>query len=75
METWLRCTVSEGQFDGEFAVSGETHDGTGFSLFVPEGFVDLDQPLPPPPVKGSPPAPRFGDGSASRFSTGRPIWS
>ena len=31
---WLECTVSEGQFSGEFAIQGELFDETGFSLFV-----------------------------------------
>ena len=43
METWLRCTISEGQFSDEYAVSGRTADGTGFSLFAPEEAVDFEE--------------------------------
>ncbi|MBX3436261.1 MAG: hypothetical protein KF861_02140 [Planctomycetaceae bacterium] len=39
-DTWLRCNVSPGQFSGEYAVSGETHSGEGFSLFVCEDDIE-----------------------------------
>ena len=39
---WLKCEISEGQFTGEYAVSGETFDGDGYSLFCPEEFVEGD---------------------------------
>lgn len=31
---WLDCTISEGQFTGEFAVQAEMFDSTVFSLFA-----------------------------------------
>ncbi|MBW8000757.1 MAG: hypothetical protein FVQ80_01880 [Planctomycetes bacterium] len=34
MEKWLNCEISTGQFTGEFAVSGELFDNSGFSLFA-----------------------------------------
>lgn len=33
-EGWLECTISPGQFSGEYAVSGILFDGAGFSLFA-----------------------------------------
>ena len=39
---WLRCEVTEGQLDGEYAVGGDTPDGAGFSLFVPTQFVSVE---------------------------------
>lgn len=36
---FLRCSVASGQFSGEYAVSGNTFDGEGFSLFAPKEFV------------------------------------
>ena len=42
-ERWLRCTVSPGQFPGEFAVSLQSADGHGYSLFAPEEDVDPSQ--------------------------------
>ena len=35
MEKWLKCTISPGQFTGEFAVQGKMFDATEFSLFAP----------------------------------------
>lgn len=46
-QMWLRCEVKPGQFSGECAVSGDTFDGEGFSLFAPEESVrrtDKDSP-------------------------------
>lgn len=43
-ETWLKCEIGPGQFSEEYSVSGETADGVGFSMFVPEQFVELDDP-------------------------------
>lgn len=40
-DTWLRCTVTQGQFSDEFAVSGVAYDGEGFSLFACEDDVDV----------------------------------
>jgi hypothetical protein len=42
MDALLRCQVSPGLFSGEVAVRGETADGTGFSLFVSDDFVEYD---------------------------------
>ena len=44
MEDWLNCTISEGQFSGEFAVQGEMFDSTGFSLFLPENDLFFSKP-------------------------------
>ena len=41
----LTCTVSHGQFSGEYAVSIEVFDGTRVSLFAGESDVELDSPL------------------------------
>lgn len=43
-DTWLQCVVSEGQFSDEYAVRARTADGTEFSLFVPQEFVEVDHP-------------------------------
>jgi hypothetical protein len=42
MEALLRCLVNRGMFSGEVAVRGKTSDGTEFSLFVPEDFVEAN---------------------------------
>ena len=34
MEMWLNCTITPGQFSGEYAVEGQLHNGVGFSLFA-----------------------------------------
>ncbi len=53
MQTWLKCKVSPGQFSVEYAVQGETFDGSGFSLFAPSGAVELErQPPNGEPVDG-----------------------
>ena len=44
MESFLRCRVSRGLFSGEAAVSGVSADGTEFSLFVGDDFVEFDAP-------------------------------
>ena len=49
---WLRCKVAEGQFDGEYAVAGDTPDGAGFSLFVPEEYIQVEQPVGGSSVEG-----------------------
>lgn len=41
-EKWLSCAIGPGQFSEELAISGDTFDGQGFSLFVPENFVQRD---------------------------------
>lgn len=43
METWLRCTLSLGQFPGEYGVDGKQYDGTPFSLFLPREYTKSDQ--------------------------------
>ena len=50
MDSLLRCQVSPGMFSGEVAVRGRTADGTEFSLFVPDDFVEYD----PPVIAGEP---------------------
>lgn len=40
MDHWLHCTVSPGQFTGEYVVEARDFRGEMFSLFVPEEFVD-----------------------------------
>jgi len=53
MEKWLDCTISPGQFTGEFAVQGKLFDNTTFFLFVEEGDVKFqEKPTPDKPVKG-----------------------
>lgn len=53
METWLRCTITPGQFSSEFGVSAGRSDGTGFSLFVPRSFVRVPrEPSLDSPVEG-----------------------
>ena len=42
MALWLRCEVSRGQFNNEVAVSGQTYDGRGFSLFISGEFVEVE---------------------------------
>jgi hypothetical protein len=42
MEALLRCYVSRGMFSGEVAIRGEAADGTEFSLFVPDNFIEAD---------------------------------
>lgn len=45
MDNCLRCQVTPGMFSGEVAVRGTTADGTEFSLFVSEEFVDCSEPV------------------------------
>jgi hypothetical protein len=42
MEKWLNCTISQGQFSGEFAVQGVLFDDTSFSLFAEEQDLRFD---------------------------------
>jgi hypothetical protein len=37
---WLKCSVTEGLFPGEYAIQTSTVDGTVFSLFASEPAVD-----------------------------------
>ena len=46
MDALLRCQVSPGMFSGEVAVRGRAADGTEFSLFVSDDFVEFDQAIP-----------------------------
>ena len=43
MDKWLDCTISEGQFTGEFAVQGKMFDSTDFSLFAPKEVLRFDE--------------------------------
>ena len=53
MEEWLECTITPGQFSGEYAVQGKLFDATGFSLFAPEkDLVFSGKPTAGKPVKG-----------------------
>jgi hypothetical protein len=47
MRHWLRCRIALGQFDTEFAASGQQVNGKGFSLFVPINQVKYEQAPPP----------------------------
>jgi len=54
MEKWLECTISPGQFMGEFAVQGKMFDATEFSLFAPrEDLQFSEDPALDKPVRGS----------------------
>ena len=43
MSTWLECKASPGQFSGELAVRLQAFDGSEFSLFAPEEYVDFSE--------------------------------
>jgi len=43
MEGWLSCTISPGQFTGEFAVRSKMFDATEFSLFAPKEDLRFDK--------------------------------
>ena len=43
MSNWLKCKASPGQFSGELAVRAQAFDGTEFSLFAPEEYVDFSE--------------------------------
>jgi hypothetical protein len=43
VKTFLRCTVSPGQFSSEYAVSVRSFSGRTFSLFADRGDVECDQ--------------------------------
>jgi hypothetical protein len=54
MEKWLKCTISPGQFTGEFAVQGKMFDATEFSLFAPKADLKFSgEPSWDKPVRGS----------------------
>jgi hypothetical protein len=53
MKKWLDCTISPGQFTGEFAVQGKLFDGTGFSLFAESSDLKfIGEPTFDKPVEG-----------------------
>ena len=53
MEKWLECTITLGQFSGEYAVQGEMFDATDFSLFAPKkDLIFHEEPATGKPVKG-----------------------
>jgi len=53
MEEWLKCTITPGQFSGEYAVQGEMFDDTSFSLFAPKKDLKFsEEPTADKPVKG-----------------------
>lgn len=41
-QEWLDCTISPGQFTGEFAIRGKMFDGTEFSLFSPKEYLEFE---------------------------------
>ena len=54
MDKWLDCTISEGQFTGEFAVQGKMFDSTDFSLFAPKEVLRFnEEPTKNKHVQGS----------------------
>ena len=53
-EKWLDCTISEGQFTGEFAVQAQMFDSTVFSLFARKEDLRLnEEPTGDKTVEGS----------------------
>lgn len=53
MEKWLECTISPGQFTGEYSVRGILFDGTGFCLFAEETDLRFSRkPQQDNPVQG-----------------------
>jgi len=45
MSDWLRCSIEQGMFPGEYAVEMETVDVGNISLFAPEDKVRVEQNL------------------------------
>lgn len=45
-ESWLNCTISNGQFSGEYAIQGEMFNSNSFSLFAPKDCVRLNNEAP-----------------------------
>jgi len=45
MESWLRCSVRQGQFPGEYAVAFATSNGQGVSMFASGEFVQPEENL------------------------------
>lgn len=53
MEKWLECSITPGQFTGEFAVQGKLFDNSGFSLFaLKENLRFTGEPTSKKPIKG-----------------------
>ncbi len=53
MGNWLSCTISPGQFTGEYAVRGKLFDDTGFSLFAERDVLQFGkEPSSENPVEG-----------------------
>ncbi len=53
MTHWLNCTISLGQFDGEYAVKGSLFNGAAFSLFASVDDLEFsDSPKESQPVRG-----------------------
>ena len=53
MEEWLECTITPGQYSGEYAIQGEMFDNTGFSLFAPKEDLRFpEEPTANKPVQG-----------------------
>lgn len=53
MGKWLECTITPGQFTGEYAIQGEMFDKSGFSLFAPKNDLRFSgEPTRDKPIKG-----------------------
>jgi hypothetical protein len=53
MDTWLRCTLSPGQFSSELAAVVRSAHGREFSLFAPKSELTyLEPPAENRPVEG-----------------------
>ena len=53
MNNWLKCTISPGQFTGEYAVRGNLFDGTEFSMFAEKEDLNFQsEPTEDNPVVG-----------------------
>jgi hypothetical protein len=53
MQDWVNCTISVGQFSGEYGVQGCLFNGRPFSLFAQEKDVMFNEPPQPgKPVTG-----------------------
>ena len=54
MTGWLHCTISPGQFSGEYAIRSSMFDGTEFSLFASkEDLKYIKEPTDIKSVEGS----------------------
>ncbi len=45
MNTWVKCSIEQGMFPGEYAVEMETVDVGNISLFAPADKVRADEKL------------------------------